>query len=418
MDSYTLRTSPRMVSPSSSSSSSSSSAGYPPPSGDVTSSYRSRPIHSRESSEIIDDPSPTRDSVSAALDRYMMASRVGREAFITGDLLGAMKEFDQALDIELQTEMECLYDTSIGFVSGLVRSEVDAKLDEQGRHGNYSSTTKCTKILQQLQDLYSEAAERVKSRRNNSQWYLQMGAALVVINEWDKAKAVYSEGINLCKDRKELKTALKNLIKIEQMTSYADIPLEDQPNHNHVGSKPSPYNSPCHSLAQKQVSNQTLPSSVQTQSYSSQLQENKARDRSKSLSAFKRKISRSRTNSLSLESSESKESDPEKRLSYSAGTPPISKKVKRRSANLFGKNPSLLSPEETMMWGTCFEPESCRVVSANEFQPSAITHMRRLTSVGGTDEETGDYSLNSSFNAVNFTSMRIEDDDSELDDSD
>ncbi len=62
------------------------------------------------------------------------------------------------------------------------------------------------------------------------------------------------------------------------------------------------------------------------------------------------------------------------------------------------------------------------VVTHTDFQPSAITHMRRLTVGGdGRDQEGDVKSPNNSttnFNAVQFTSMKIEDDDSELDDSD
>ena len=85
---------------------------------------------SRSSSQdsIIAD-APSRDSIRAALDRYTTASKEGRQAFSVGKLSEAVVEFDQALDIELQTELECLYDTSIGLVSGLVRREVESRLE-------------------------------------------------------------------------------------------------------------------------------------------------------------------------------------------------------------------------------------------------------------------------------------------------
>ena len=377
-----------------------------------------RPRHPRDSlsarsSSSHEEDTPSRESIGAALDKYMTASREGRQAFSTGKLNEAVSEFDQALDIELQTELECLYDTSIGLVSGLVRREVEARLDGQSRHTE--TDAKCSKILQQLRDKYQLAAAGMKGKRKDCpQWYLQMGAALVVINEWEKAKAVYTEGLNTCKDKKELKVALKNLIKIEQMTSCANIPEEDQPIKKEV-SPPSP------------AKHLSLLPPAHSPTHSPRISK---RDRSSSVGwKLKDRNRRVRTSSLTMD----RDAKPShaNQLSVSTNSPPITKKdAKRLSFNLFNfrrTSTALLqaankSQEEVEEWSNCFEPMVCVVVGQKDFQPSAITHMRRLTSVGteeGAEEEEGllegSSKVNLTFTPIVQESLRIEDDDSELD---
>lgn len=374
---------------------------------------------SQDSGTATADDAPSKESIGAALDKYVTASKEGREAFNMGNLRGAVREFNQALDIELQTELDCLYDTSIGMVSGLVRKEVDSRLDMQGRYLGSKDTpcTRCTKIMEQLKDLYQDAAHGMKSKKRSSspEWYLKMGATLIVINEWEKAKAVYTEGINMCRDKKRLKIALKNLIKIEQMTSYGEIPAEDQPDQKEL----SPKVSPTHS-ASPQIQLRNRSGSMGT----SALREVKKSD-------FKRE----RTASLNLESHASTGNGVHLRAnSAQYYSPPIMKREKRLSFGLFGfrrssagsllssRNPSLTSPEELQQWKECFDPTNCRVLNQSEFQPLAITHMRRLASAGGEEDVETDLDftkLNTScFTAVNQKSLVIEDDDSELEDFD
>lgn len=405
-------------------------------------------------SEAGGEDTPSRESISAALDKYVLASKDGREAFNSGNLSEAVKEFDQALDIELQTELECLYDTSIGFVSGLVRREVDSRLDKSvnggpgdSAHGRYS------RILQQLREAYQQAADGVKGKKNDSpQWYLQMGAALVVINEWEKAKAIYTEGINVCKDKKMIKVALKNLIKTEQMTSYAEIPAEDQPEAENTPTYQSPLQSPSHSprLSPAPRSPHLSPARSSPAPHSPR---SSPAPRSPHLSPAPRSprlplhpSKRHRSGSVGLALSQLKKEDKRARtasfssdhssncngaVKTNAVTPPVNRRdtskrlsfniFKRSSVGLMYKSASITSPEEVEMWSDCFNPFNCRVIGHNEFQPSAITHMRRLTSVGGEEDEvetTQDSTklYSSSFVAVKLQSMRIEDDDSDIED--
>ena len=354
----------------------------------------------------------SRDSVASALDDYIAASTGGREAYTMGDVRTAIKHFNRALDIELQTELECLYDTSIGYMSGLVRSEVNSRLQQQQQQSSWDYSAKCERILKHLGTHFSEAMKGVSKKRTNPKWFLRMGAALVIVNEWEKAKVVYSEGINLCKNKKALKHALKSLIKLEQMTSYGDIPAEDQPSAGSpcVSPNTSPYPSP-------------QPSPVHSPKISPR------RDRSKSVAGNERKLRRDRVLSLSLEHTV----NVEQARKSSAGevvTPTSSLKIptnKRSSFFFFGsKKVSTLTSHCTAAWRLLFEPESCLVLSHRDFQPSAITHMRSLSTLNYDDMCDGmeqdlnfkDDRSSGKFNSIKLTSLRIEDDDSELDDSD
>lgn len=62
----------------------------------------------------------------------------------------AVAEFNQVLNLELETELECLYDTSIGFVNGLVKQEVNTRLQSNPKYPSFN----CAKILNQLSVIY------------------------------------------------------------------------------------------------------------------------------------------------------------------------------------------------------------------------------------------------------------------------
>lgn len=366
---------------------------------------------------------PSRETISAAMDRYVSASKDGREAFHNGNLTDAAREFNEALDIELQTELECLYDTSIGLVSGLVRREVASRLELHP--SSDTAQERCAKILQQLRDTYEHAAAGTRGKKSSSpEWYLRMGAALIVINEWEKAKAIYSEGVATCKDKKRLKIALKNLIKMEQMTSYGEIPAEDQPDQKDEYPA-SPKLSPAHSPSQ---SVRLRSGSMEPATLRQVKQYQRGRTTSLSLEKFSDKSNGHRKTSTSPR--------PSLALAKRSSSPAISKKEKRLSFSLFNfrrssnaagllssKPPSVTSPEEIEEWKECFEPTQCRVLGQSSLQPLAITHMRRLSSVGGEEDgaetDLDHIKLNRSYTCnVVQKSMVIDDDDSELEDED
>ena len=425
------------------------------------------------------DDAPTPETVSAKLDDYVSASKKGRAAYVKGDVGAAVTQFNQALNLELETELECLYDTSIGFVSGLVKQEVNSRLQSSPKH----QAVNCAKILSQLSVVYDKANTKSLKKPTEPKWYLRMGAALCLINEWEKAKLVYKEGVNMCKDKRELKQVLKKLTQIEQITSNAEIPDED-------------------------IDDRVIPSSpsrkIQTsaQSHQSPSSERKARNayrkRAKSTAAPTRRSGSVdagvvlgeheklvRTSSMTGSSSAGrivdmntrKTSDSSIDIEFrnSSQSPPViiePRNKKRFSFNIFGSSPKhahsqslgessntkrfslgqnlfstigrnhrpipTLSPDDREAWGECFSPTECSVIDYRSFCPSAVVHMRELSVndplyTGGTgsdslssgtggDEESldleRDYQAKRSYNAVKFKSMKIDDDDSELDDED
>ena len=379
----------------------------------------------------------SKQCVSDTLDKYVTASTEGREAYSRGNLREAVTDFNHALALELQTELDCLYDNSIGFMSGLVRTEVDSRLPQV--HQGDSSSIKCSHILRQLRENYYKAVDGLEKKNTEAKWYLQMGASLVMINEWEKAKAVYIEGINMCKDRKALKHALKNLIRTEQMTSFADIPVEDQPERQTNASSPceSPVSSPHHSPPHYSPNHSPDPSPKHSSDVSPLKRSAtpyRRRNRSKSIGVKVQKQSRNRSTSIDLECKKMVVEEPRRKSDATLLSSPAlgaRSSNKRSSFGIFNfKQRAALSQDTTLAWSNCFDPTGCKVFSQEEFQPSAIKHMRALSSLhDGACKDTDSCSENNNdqhdqllnsgrFNAIHFRSMRIEDDDSELDESD
>ena len=411
------------------------------------------------------DDAPTPETVSAKLDDYVSASKEGRAAYARGDIGTAATHFSQALNLELETELECLYDTSIGFVSGLVKQEVNSRLQSSPKH----QASGCAKILDQLSFVYDKANTKSLKKPTEPKWYLRMGAALCLINEWEKAKLVYKEGINMCKDKKELKQALKKLTQIEQITSNAEIPDED------IDDRVIP-SSPSRKIQMSALPQQS-PNSERRARPS-----NVHRKRAKSTVGARRSGSvdtgvvlgqhdkLTRTNSMTGSSSTGRIVDTRKGSDSSielrnSESPPIviaPRNKKRFSFNIFSSSPKnslplgeslntkrhslgqgffntigrhhrpipTLSPDEREAWSECFSPVECSVIDYRSFCPSAVVHMRELSvndplyaggdslssGTGGDEDSLEERDHRKNFNAIRFQSMKIDDDDSELDD--
>ena len=337
--------------------------------------------------------SPTPESVRATLDMYVSAARVGRDAFAKGDLQTAVRQFDQALALELQTELDCIYDPSIGMVSGLVRQEVSGRLSNSPRHS--PGSVNCNNVMRSLMQIYKDSEATVRLRPADPKLYLRMGAALCCANEWEKAKKIYTDGMTVCKDRKELKLALRRLTKMEQITSGKEIPAE-------------PYDAS--TLTDRKNKSRTLPS----------------------LSALKSKRKSETIEAMDLSSSVDSTLDNRRaRISRSPGVESQkAKPVKARRVSSFGRisKPKKI-PEidhtERESWSLVFQADICK--DQVQMKPSAISQMRRL-SVEILDQDTRQGEGNArllrepsprektSFTVKNFQSMKIESDDSELED--
>ena len=338
----------------------------------------------------------------------MCAAKIGRASLACGDLQESVQQFDQALGIELQTELDCLYDTSLGFVSGLVRKEVDSRL-HRSSHGAPSYD----KVLDELAKVYRDAEICAEVKPTQPKWYLRMGAALCVVNQWDKARLIYKEGLHMCKDKRELQKALKNLTKIELITSGIEIPEE--------GWKPTLYNP---------LSRRETPS--------------KKNYRPKSVSTLKPLMQRVRPKSVSIDAADLSNNAPgvsrprnasiSQVDSQSFSGPPSparnrKRKPLRRARPLSGVFTSRNAPvpiigyDERQSWIETFKSDSNSLDESHDyFRPSAVAHMRRLSvetshSSGSVTSPDG---VNDAltFGSVTFTSLKIDSDDSELDDSD
>ena len=336
-------------------------------------------------------PSPNPVTVKATLDTYVAAARVGRAAYASGDLVGAVQQFDQALALELQTELDCLYDTSIGMMSGMVRMEVDKRILSSPRRVPLDGS--CSKVMQSLLRSYNEAEEKLRLRPADPKLYLRMGAALCCTNEWDKAKRIYLDGLNACKDRKGLKAALRMLLRMEEVTSGREVPRE--PYGGCSGDKVR---------NRKDSKARTLPSSFRA-----------TRTKSASLDLDSLDLS----TSYAYAEGDNRRSDAE----------PAKKHSRPRRMSSFGRRRAKKIPlaqlEERQAWSDVFRAGFNQ--GEVHLKPSAITQMRRLSfdllSHSGMrkeeDEEEQQRSAScqlQSFVAINFQSMRIESDDSELED--
>ena len=347
------------------------------------------------------------DSIGATLDGYVCAAKVGRAAFACGDLKLAVEQFDQALEIELQTELECMYDTSLGYVSGLVRKEVDSRLNLSPVKS--AGPPSRDRVLEELAQAYEEAERQSEAKPMEAKWYLHMGAALCVVNEWDKARKIYKEGLSICKDKdkdkKELRRALRNLIKIEQITSGELTPDE-------------PYCPPSPKLVQRPKLTRVV---------------NK-RKRSYSMSSKSKKADRMRPKSQSVELplSPGAEQESLSAIAHShtipkqrtTSDPPTPRKKRFSFGHKLMKRPSTapgIDFEERLSWLNSFLHIAGEL---QDFRPSAIVQMRRLSLDSGfapqshkvSSDEDCDPLQHSYTDAVKFTSMKIESDDSELED--
>lgn len=366
-------------------------------------------------------PSPTPEKVSAALDEYVCAAKIGRASLACRDLQTTVEQFNRALDIELQTEMDCLYDTSIGFVNGLVRREVDSRL-----HGSTSSrgAPSCDKVLEELSKVYREAEICAELKPGEARWYLRMGAALCVANEWEKARLIYKEGLHMCKDKRELHRALKNLTKIELITTGIDCPEE--------GWKPNQYSpllKPEEPPKKHRPKSMSFSTSVirRASQRASQRASRSSRPQSESIDSEQLPYvpphaPRSRFGSVNLPS---RVKNRDRSLSDPPSPAGIRRKKKLRRRPLSGVFSSRNAPipiidyEERQLWAEAFKPESEKLSESQDYcRPSAVVHMRRLSvetlPVSSSIMSPECDALN--FGAVKLKSLKIESDDSELED--
>ena len=155
-------------------------------------------------------------SIITWVEEYLTASKYGRLAYLAGDRQLATDRFNLALDIELQAELDSMGD--FGVTGNRLRQELQARSNGRKRL-QMKSTERYSVVLGKLKRAYERAAEGA-SRGNNATdpiHFLHMGAALCCVNEWEKARKTYQDGIACCGECRELTQALEQLDTIENL---------------------------------------------------------------------------------------------------------------------------------------------------------------------------------------------------------
>lgn len=162
---------------------------------------------------ITEDDSQIKESLHNRLDQYLTASQLGRLAYKAGDLQLATDRFNLALDIELQVELESFND--FGVTGELLRQELERRVGFEPTQKDDKSLY--SKVLPKLQNLYDRADFAAAMNPSQSKWYIQMGGALCLLNEWEKARKIYEEGLRHNPHDLSLQTALHRLNKVDDL---------------------------------------------------------------------------------------------------------------------------------------------------------------------------------------------------------
>ena len=151
-------------------------------------------------------------AVKERVDEYLTTSRLGRMAYCAGDVQLAKDRFNLAMNLEFLTEME--NNTDFGVTGGMLRNELLSR-NETAIDVVSISDEKLANNLSKLQKIFVEADEKAALNTADTQSFLLMGATLNVIGEWEKAEAVYKEGIAASLGNNQLlEDALKSLNKL------------------------------------------------------------------------------------------------------------------------------------------------------------------------------------------------------------
>lgn len=183
----------------------------------------------------------SREVIKERVDQYLTATRLGRMAFIAGDIQLAKDRFNRAMSLEMQTEFENNGD--FGVTSSLLREEMVTRCNSPTDGGTTatspSSTPHCVydrlgNMLCRLSQIFEHADSMLGKRPDNPKWYLVMASALCMINEWGKAEIVYKEGLKACPDDKGLHQSLRSLHKV--MDSINELTKKAGHNTSSTGS--------------------------------------------------------------------------------------------------------------------------------------------------------------------------------------
>lgn len=186
----------------------------------------------------------------------------GRDAYVSGQLEDAGYFFGQALEIELELDMDSakknsvssagsMSDVSLASSQGLKSTspgpisspapvsspsiDILASPGSEGGtlplprgHRDASATpggeNRQTHIWKYMASSLEQADTELKVDAKNVNAYLRKAAALILMNRWSEAKEVYIEGLRNCKGNQKLNLALNALNKIDTATKrLADV---------------------------------------------------------------------------------------------------------------------------------------------------------------------------------------------------
>lgn len=186
----------------------------------------------------------------------------GRDAYVTGHLEDAGYFFGQALEIELELDLDAakknsvssagsMSDVSLASSQGLKSASpapvsppapvsspsIDTLASPNSDtgtphfprvHRDASSTpgdeTRRNHIWKYMASSLEQAETELKVDAKNANAYLRKAAALILMNRWSDAKEVYIEGLRNCKGNQKLNLALSALNKIDSATKrLADV---------------------------------------------------------------------------------------------------------------------------------------------------------------------------------------------------
>ena len=164
------------------------------------------------------------EELSTRVEEYLRVTRLGREAFVDGDLKLAKDRFSLSMNIELNTDLECVCDPTVGKATGELRHELEARFNgfsrllAAGSNPDTHRKDRYRRVMDNLLQVFLQAEEKMAQCPSEPGAYLQMASTLIVVNEWEKAKQVYYEGMSNCPDRcDELEQGLERLNKVERL---------------------------------------------------------------------------------------------------------------------------------------------------------------------------------------------------------
>ncbi len=160
--------------------------------------------------------STSKEEIKTRIDQYLTTSKLGRMAFVAGDVQLAKDRFNLAMTLEMQTELE--NNTDFGVTGGLLREEMSSRAG--GKDSESDDFDRFGGILSRLLQVFEHADGMVAKNPKDAKWYIIMGSCLCMVNEWEKAEVVYKEGMKACPGNKDIQKSLQSLRKLTETTSH------------------------------------------------------------------------------------------------------------------------------------------------------------------------------------------------------